>query len=192
MKHYTNTQLADLSDIISDELGDEWQSLLQYGLDVRGPNEDGDYYTDLDGNELRNMDDVHVWYLQLLHQGGETHPVLAARFKNSIPAIAKIPDIWWAFLVLVSPGSRIPKHIDDEKRAAYDPSQSRNVLLSVRTPSEDPNYLHLKVGDAIINQRTGHVIIFDANIPHSGYNKTPGWWVSLVMVADKTSWEKLA
>ncbi len=189
MKYHTNQQLAEITDLIDQELANEWNSLLPYAIDIQGVDEKGNYYKDLYGNVIHGMPDVAVWYLKMFQKGGSPDPVVASRFANTIPGISKVPGIQWSFLVLVSPNSIIPWHIDDMERPPYDPSNLNNLLLSIRTPSADTSGLSVTVGDATVTQKSGTAILFDANIPHKAHNSTDDWWIALVMVVDKLSWK---
>jgi quercetin dioxygenase-like cupin family protein len=189
MKYRTDQHLNELTDLVNQELAHEWDSLLPYAFDIQGVDENGDYYKDLFGKPIHGMKDVAVWYLKMFQKGESVDPVVSNRFVNTIPSISKVTGVQWAFLVLVSPNSIIPWHIDDTDRLPYHPSSLRNLLLSVRTPSEGTDQLSVTIDDVTINQRTGTAVLFDANIPHKAINKTNDWWIALVMVVDKTYWE---
>jgi hypothetical protein len=188
MNYYSDQQLTELTSLVFNELEGGWDSILQYALDIQGTDERGQHYKDIDGNSIHGMPDVATWYLKMFHFGDDTHPVVANKFTNSILALEKIQGIQWSFLVFVSPNSRLPTHIDNENSPPYSPSPFRNVLLSVKTPSENTDLLNVTIDNVLFGQKTGTALIFDANIPHSGTNNTDDWWIALVVVVDKSYW----
>jgi hypothetical protein len=62
-----------------------------------------------------------------------------------------------------------------------------SVYMGMFVPSYDATKVAVKVGDDIYNHKD--IIVFDTQIPHSGWNWTDEWWVSIRLAVYKKGFE---
>ena len=60
-----------------------------------------------------------------------------------------------------------------------------SVYMGMFVPSFDPTKVGVKVGDTVYDHK--ETIIFDTQIPHSAWNWTDDWWVSLRLNVKKAA-----
>lgn len=133
---------------------------------------------DYDGNEVRGRKDVKLYYLPIYdHASG----YIEQKFKLVTDVLVNMTGVSRANVVFIGPRSIVPKHIDDDKTPAYTNSVSFNVYTGVNVP----NGATIIINDELVVHEKHKAIIFDAQQPHSAYNDSDEWWISLLIYIDK-------
>jgi len=192
-KTFTDENILNLCDVLRTDLNNEWESLLPLAVDVRNLDKDetGDYfYKTIDGTPVHDVPTARVWYLRIYDKHDQMDGIISNRFNRSILELECVPGIRRVFIVFIAPNADLPRHIDDLERPPYDPSETYNLVLGVSVPSEDINDLGINIHTTDLNLKNNHAILFDANVPHNAWNKTNDWWISSILVVDKTYWNK--
>ena len=105
-------------------------------------------------------------------------------FPNTLKLIEQVPGINNALIIGIAPQSQLYTHVDTIDLEPYEEIDWLSVYMGMFVPSLDQSKLGVKVGDKIFNHK--NTIIFDTQIPHSAWNWTDNWWVSVRLSVDKT------
>jgi len=106
--------------------------------------------------------------------------------------IGEIPDCFQSFINFMKPNSILPKHMDDEsiegnmgtlKSAGL---KCYQISCGIQIPSTDVSLCGLDLNGEIIAVGENDIIAFDGTKPHSGWNKTDNYRVTLIFDMYKT------
>lgn len=105
-------------------------------------------------------------------------------FPKTTALIKTCPQIRDAYVIGFAPQTQLYPHVDTIELAPYAEIDWLSVYMGMFVPSTDPTKVAVKVGDDIYNH--SDIIIFDTQIPHSGWNWTDKWWVSIRLAVYKS------
>lgn len=105
-------------------------------------------------------------------------------FPNTFALIQSQPQIRDAYVIGFAPQTQLYPHVDTIELEPYAEIDWLSVYMGMFVPSTDPTKVAVKVGDDIYNH--SDIIIFDTQIPHSGWNWTDEWWVSIRLAVYKS------
>ena len=94
--------------------------------------------------------------------------------KKLIDAVPKIKD---AMIIGFGPQSQLHTHVDTIELEPYAEIDWVSVYIGMFVPSYDANKVAVKIEDEVFNHQDA--IIFDTQIPHSAWNWTDEWWISI-------------
>ena len=137
----------------------------------------------LDLEDVGTEEKVSVNAILLVDNESDVSKEIKDRFPKTIDFLKKMPGVKIASCVAIAPNSIVPLHLDDMDSPAYQLNDWYAVLIGVVVP--DPNLVGMKIGDNIYTHTQGTSIIFDTQIPHSAWNKTDDWWVTLRLSTKK-------
>lgn len=122
---------------------------------------------DLTDIHPRDRDDLHLFVLKV----DET------LFPETYKLIKTVPEIVDAAIIGFAPNSQLYTHVDTATLPPYSDVNWVSVFMGMFVPSTDIEEVAVKIDNTIFNHK--EPIIFDAQIPHSAWNKTSGWWISI-------------
>lgn len=105
-------------------------------------------------------------------------------FPNTKKLIDSIPEIRDAMIIGFGPQSQLYTHVDTTELEPYADIDWVSVYIGMFVPSYDVNEVAVKIEDEV--HAHNDVIIFDTQIPHSAWNWTDEWWVSIRLAVSKT------
>ncbi len=142
---------------------------------------DNDDSHDLTGVHPRDRTDVNLHCGLLLGDGvTEYKDTLIKKFQKSLNYAKTLSGVVKIELIAIGPNSVVPTHLDDMSRPQFDNNNDwYSVFIGVVVPSIDLRMIGVQVGNEIYNHMCGKAIVFDTQIPHSAYNNTDQWWLSL-------------
>lgn len=114
-------------------------------------------------------------------------PVDDRLFPNTQELIKNIPGIKDAVIIGIGPQSQLYTHVDTVELEPYAEIDWLSVYMPMFVPSIDSSKVGVKVGDIIYNHK--ETITFDTQIPHSAWNWTDDWWVSIRLAVSKTAFQ---
>lgn len=106
-------------------------------------------------------------------------------FPQTTELIRSIPKIRNAYVIALGPQSQLYPHVDTIQLEPYADIDWLSVYMGLFVPSLDPSKVAVKVGDIVYDHK--NTIIFDTQIPHSAWNWTDQWWVSIRLAVCKSA-----
>jgi len=128
--------------------------------------------TDVHPRDRKDMD------LRFMTLDKEMFPETTRLIKNN----SSITD---ANIIAFAPQTRLYKHVDTIELEPYAEIDWFSVYMGMYVPSFDPNKVGILVGDNYYDHK--ETVIFDTQIPHSAWNYTDDWWVSLRLNVKKAA-----
>ena len=104
-------------------------------------------------------------------------------FKLTSKLIEQDSNIIDALIIAFAPQTQLYEHVDTVELEPYAKIDWLSVYMPMFVPSIDSSKVGVKVGDIIYDHK--ETIIFDTQIPHSAWNWTDNWWVSLRLSVKK-------
>lgn len=105
---------------------------------------------------------------------------LLDKFQRSLSFSKSLPGVVRIELIAIGPNSIVPLHLDDMSRCPFDNTNDwYSVFIGVIVPSTDFKMLGVQINNQLYNHMFGKAIVFDTQNPHSAYNNTTDWWLSL-------------
>jgi len=112
-------------------------------------------------------------------------PIDNILFPQTAALIKAMPKIRNANIIALEPQSQLYPHVDTIELAPYAEIDWLSVYMGLFVPSLDPSKVAVKVGDIVYDHKD--TIIFDTQIPHSAWNWTDQWWVSIRLAVCKSA-----
>ena len=106
-------------------------------------------------------------------------------FPQTSALIKAMPKIRNAYIIALAPQSQLYPHVDTIKLAPYAEIDWLSVYMGIFVPSQNPSKVAVKVGNTVYSHKD--TIIFDTQIPHSAWNWTNDWWVSIRLAVCKSA-----
>lgn len=135
---------------------------------------DVDNSADLTDIHPRDRTDLDLFFI----------PVDTTLFPKTTELIKNIPGITKAIILGFGPYSQLYTHVDTVELKPYDYVDWKSVFIGMFVPSYNTTEVAVKVENDIFNHE--EIIVFDTQIPHSAWNKTDQWWVSIRLSVLKT------
>ena len=111
--------------------------------------------------------------------------------NNLVPQTASlvksIPEIRDAYVIALAPQTQLYPHVDTIELEPYAEIDWLSVYMGMFVPSYDASKVAVKVGDTVYDHK--ETIVFDTQIPHSAWNWTDEWWVSIRLAVSKTAFQ---
>ena len=149
--------------------------------------DDSEDLTDIHPRDRNNVN-LYATLLYSIYTDVETvEERVKENFKELITRISKMEDIVKAAIILVSPKSIVPLHVDSTDKPLYSEVPYYNVFTGLVVPSTDVNDVGVKVDKELISHHPGKPIIFNAQYPHEAWNHTESDWISLLLYIKKES-----
>jgi hypothetical protein len=104
-------------------------------------------------------------------------------YPKTFEYIQKLSGVKDSVLIGFGPQSQLYPHVDTVDLPPYSGIDWVSVYIGIMVPSYDIDKVAVKVGEQIFDHRD--IIIFDTQIPHSAWNWTDSWWISLRLSIDK-------
>jgi hypothetical protein len=104
-------------------------------------------------------------------------------FPNTANYIKTLSGIKDAVIIGFGPNSQLYPHVDTVDLPPYAEIDWLSVYIGIFVPSYDPDKVAVKIDDKIFDHTD--IIIFDTQIPHSAWNWTDDWWISIRLSVDK-------
>lgn len=98
-------------------------------------------------------------------------------FPKTKQLIDETPEIRDAMIIGFGPQSQLYPHVDTTELEPYAEIDWVSVYIGMFVPSYDANKVAVKIEDEVFNHQDA--IIFDTQIPHSAWNWTDEWWISI-------------
>ena len=162
---YHNIQNAVIKESISVE---NIKPYFQKVTDV----DDSPDMTDIHPRDRKDMD------LRFMRLNKEMFPETTRLIENN----SSITD---ANIIAFAPQTRLYTHVDTIELEPYAEIDWFSVYMGMYVPSFDPNKVGILVGDNYYDHK--ETVIFDTQIPHSAWNYTDDWWVSLRLNVKKAA-----
>lgn len=105
-------------------------------------------------------------------------------FPKTSKLIKNYQHIRDAYIIGFAPQTQLYPHVDTIELEPYAEIDWLSVYMGMFVPSTDPAKVAVKVGNDIYDHKD--IIIFDTQIPHSGWNWTNDWWVSIRLAVYKS------
>jgi hypothetical protein len=112
-------------------------------------------------------------------------PIDDMLFPQTSALIKAMPKIRNAYIIALAPQSQLYPHVDTIKLAPYAEIDWLSVYMGIFVPSQNPSKVAVKVGNTVYSHKD--TIIFDTQIPHSAWNWTNDWWVSIRLAVCKSA-----
>jgi|TARA_B110000977_G_scaffold105010_1_gene137007 hypothetical protein len=106
-------------------------------------------------------------------------------FPKTLALIQQDANITDANIIAFAPQTQLYEHVDTIELEPYAEIDWLSVYMGMFVPSFDPTKVGVKVGDTVYDHK--ETIIFDTQIPHSAWNWTDDWWVSVRLNVRKTA-----
>lgn len=110
-------------------------------------------------------------------------PVDKRLFPKTTEAINKLPEIRDAIIIGFGPQSQLYPHVDEVDLEPYAEIDWLSVYMGMFVPSYDADKVAVKVDNKIYNHKD--IIVFNAQVPHSAWNWTNEWWISIRLAVYK-------
>ena len=162
---YHNIQNAVIKESVSVE---NIKPYFQKVTDV----DDSPDMTDVHPRDRKDMD------LRFMKLDKEMFPETTWLIENN----SSITD---ANIIAFAPQTRLYKHVDTIELEPHAEIDWFSVYMGMYVPSFDPNKVGILVGDNYYDHK--ETVIFDTQIPHSAWNYTDDWWVSLRLNVKKAA-----
>lgn len=111
-------------------------------------------------------------------------PIDDTLFPQTAALIKAMPKIRNAYVIALGPQSQLYPHVDTIELEPYAEIDWLSVYMGVFVPSKDTSKVAVKVGNTVYSHKD--TIIFDTQIPHSAWNWTDKWWVSIRLAVCKS------
>lgn len=134
---------------------------------------DVDDHPDLTDVHPRDRNDLNMFFLNITEE----------LFPETFKIIKKDKQIRDGLLIAFAPHSQIYTHVDEPNIEPYGEIDWYSVFIGIEIPSFDKNKVAVKVGDTVFDH--SDYIIFDPQIPHSAWNRTDDWWISVRLAIKK-------
>jgi hypothetical protein len=108
-------------------------------------------------------------------------------FSKTRALVNGLPEIRDAYIIALGPQSQLHLHVDTIDLEPYADVDWLSVYMGMFVPSYDASKVAVKVGDTIYDHK--ETIVFDTQIPHSAWNWTDDWWVSIRLAVYKSMFE---
>lgn len=105
-------------------------------------------------------------------------------FPRTSELIKSTSGIRDAFIIALAPQTQLYPHVDTIELEPYTDIDWMSVYMGIFVPTTDASKVAVKVGDIVHSHK--EIIIFDTQIPHSAWNWTDEWWVSIRLAVYKT------
>lgn len=105
-------------------------------------------------------------------------------FPKTFELIKTCPQIRDAIVIGFAPQTQLYTHVDDVNLEPYAEINWLSVYMGLFVPSYNADKVAVKVGDTVYDHKD--IIIFDTQIPHSAWNWTDEWWVSIRLAVYKS------
>ena len=114
-------------------------------------------------------------------------PIDNILFPQTAALIKAMPKIRNANIIALEPQSQLYPHVDTIELAPYAEIDWLSVYMGLFVPSLDPSKVAVKIGNTVYNHK--ETIIFDTQIPHSAWNWTNEWWVSIRLAVCRSAFK---
>lgn len=104
-------------------------------------------------------------------------------FPKTTSLINSILEIRDAYVIALAPQTQLYPHVDTIELEPYAEIDWLSVYMGMFVPSYDASKVAVKVGETVYDHK--ETIIFDTQIPHSAWNWTDEWWVSIRLAVSK-------
>lgn len=135
---------------------------------------DVDDSPDLTDIHPRDRTDLNLYFIKI------TDDIFPSTFK----LISSEKCITDAVLLGFDKNSNLYPHVDTIELPPYSEINWLSIFIPLKVPSLNPDVVGIKIGNTVYNH--SETIIFDTQIPHSAWNKTEDWWISLRLSVLKT------
>jgi hypothetical protein len=164
----------ELADLVNLEIPEDYLPLLYCVLDE----DDSIDLTDIHPRDRDNVN-LHAGRMLDIFQG-DVEPRLIDAFPKTLEFLKELNGIIKIELIAIGPNSIIPLHLDDMTRPQFDSNNNFYVMfIGIHVPSNDASIVGLQIDKEIYNHTYGKAIVFDTQIPHSAWNNSDKWWLSL-------------
>jgi len=172
---YSHSHLIKtLSDLVHLEMPKDYLSFLYRVLDE----DDSIDLTDIHPRDRDNVD-LHAGRMLDVFQGNVDQRLIDA-FPKTLEFSKELNGIIKIELIAIGPNSIIPLHLDDMTRPPFDPNNNFYIMfIGIHVPNDDASIVGLQIDKEIYNHTYGKAIVFDTQIPHSAWNNSDKWWLSL-------------
>ena len=166
--------IMELADLVNLEIPEDYLPLLYCVLDE----DDSIDLTDIHPRDRDNVN-LHAGRMLDIFQG-DVEPRLIDSFPKTLEFLKELNGITRIELIAIGPNSIIPLHLDDMSRPQFDPNNNFYIMfIGIHVPSDDASIVGLQIDKEIYNHTYGKAIVFDTQIPHSAWNNSDKWWLSL-------------
>jgi len=114
-------------------------------------------------------------------------------FNTVTEKIKKLPGISEASINFYAPHSSIPQHVDNQwflhHKTLDGYRRCLSVIVGIDMPSTDPELCSLTVGGETKSWASGEFIGFDGLVPHSGFNKTDNFRITMLIETFADFWD---
>ena len=145
------------------------ENLLPYFVKVTDVDDSPDL-TDIHPRDRKDMDLNFI-------------PVDNLLFPKTTALIKDQPMIRDACIIGFAPQTQLYTHVDTVELEPYAEIDWLSVFMGIFVPSFDPDKVAVKIENKIYNH--SDIIIFDTQIPHSAWNWTDSWWISIRLAVYK-------
>ena len=111
-------------------------------------------------------------------------PVDSKLFPQTAELIKSKPQIRNAHIIALAPQTQLYTHVDHMELPPYAEIEWLSVYMGMFVPSYDDSKVAVKVGNTVYDHK--ETIVFDTQIPHSAWNWTDEWWVSIRLAVCKS------
>ena len=106
-------------------------------------------------------------------------------FPRTTEFIKTIPEITRATILGFGPHSQLYTHVDTVELMPYDYVDWKSVFIGMFVPSYHSDDVAVKIENDIFDHN--EIIVFDTQIPHSAWNRTDQWWISIRLCVLKSA-----
>ena len=106
-------------------------------------------------------------------------------FPKTFELLKTLPGFIDANIIGFGPQSQLYTHVDTVELEPYTDINWLSVYIGMFVPSYNAEKIAVKVGDTIYDHTD--TIVFDTQIPHSAWNWTDEWWISLRVAVQKNT-----
>lgn len=105
------------------------------------------------------------------------------RFPRISDFVNTISGVRSSVIIGLGPQSQLYPHVDTVELPPYSYIDWVSVFIGLFVPSYDKDLVAVKIGNQIFDHR--EILFFDTQIPHSAWNWTDEWWISIRLSVDK-------
>jgi hypothetical protein len=146
----------------------------------------------IDLKDQEHRDDIDWRVLHIFNEAGSSETIpsfVHEKFKHTIEVLKSMEGVDRALINFVGPNSIIPHHVDSDELPEYAETGIYNIVVGLFIPSEDPEQVALEIDGVVVGNKNDGAVIFDGQVPHSGYNKTNEWRVTLFLFVNKKAFK---
>jgi hypothetical protein len=118
---------------------------------------------------------------------------LIPEFDKITQLVKQLPGISEASINFYAPHSSIPQHVDNQwflhHKTLDGYRRCLSVIVGVDMPSTNPELCSLTVGGETKSWASGEFFGFDGLVPHSGFNKTDNFRVTMLIETFADFWD---